>query len=117
MDIQPSAGESLENDTENDQMSAVNLRRIRANLSPVNKTNPLNERPPSLERPQPFTRHSLGNKPQFNRNSNEATNQIEIDNTTNAANKGPPPLPPKPKVLPTKPSNWGFNISDQSTLQ
>lgn len=22
-------------------------------------------------------------------------------------NKGPPPLPPKPKILPIKPSNWG----------
>ena len=47
----------------------------------------------------------------------EPTNHLETDATTNAANKGPPPLPPKPKVLPSKPSNWGYNISDQTTLQ
>lgn len=31
--------------------------------------------------------------------------------------KGPPPLPPKPKVLPIKPSNWGVaaNMSNSST--
>lgn len=111
------SGESNDNIIEKDQMSAVNLRRVRANLSPVNKTNPTDERPLSLERPQPLTRHSLGNKLPMNRNSSESTNQNETDTTTNAANKGPPPLPPKPKVLPTKPSNWGFNISDQTTLQ
>ncbi|KAI8129455.1 Regulator of G-protein signaling loco [Lucilia cuprina] len=108
-----------DNNNESDQISAVNLRRIRANLSPVNKTNPLNERPLSLERPQPLTRHSLGNKLPSNRHSTESIKtHNESDCTTiNAANKGPPPLPPKPKVLPTKPSNWGFNISDQTTLQ
>ncbi|XP_067614523.1 regulator of G-protein signaling loco isoform X1 [Eurosta solidaginis] len=38
--------------------------------------------------------------------------------TVTSCYKGPPPLPPKPKVLPIKPSNWGAamtNISSSST--
>lgn len=29
--------------------------------------------------------------------------------------KGPPPLPPKPKILPIKPSNWGQSPNKSST--
>lgn len=112
------SNDTNENSLDSEQISAVNLRRIRANLSPVNKTN--EQRPLSLERPQPLARHSLGNKLSLNRNSNESIKQHEteiISSTSSAANKGPPPLPPKPKVLPTKPSNWGYNVTDQTTLQ
>lgn len=108
--------ESAEKDNENDQLTAVNLRRARANLSPISKPIPPNECPESLDKPQPSTRHSLSNKIQSNRSSSETINKTETDATC-AANKGPPPLPPKPKVLPIKPSNWGFNISDQTTIQ
>lgn len=33
-----------------------------------------------------------------------------------ARNGEPPPLPPKPKVLPTRPSNWGQNLKEKSEL-
>lgn len=29
--------------------------------------------------------------------------------------RGPPPLPPKPKILPIKPSNWGQNNNNSSS--
>lgn len=28
----------------------------------------------------------------------------------------PPPLPPKPKILPIKPSNWGQNLRPKQSL-
>uniref|UniRef100_A0A182VX77 RGS domain-containing protein n=1 Tax=Anopheles minimus TaxID=112268 RepID=A0A182VX77_9DIPT len=38
-----------------------------------------------------------------------------LDGQTNASTadsqKGPPPLPPKPKILPMKPSNWGHPVA------
>ncbi|XP_055607714.1 serine-rich adhesin for platelets-like isoform X1 [Uranotaenia lowii] len=37
-----------------------------------------------------------------NSSSNSSTSNYDGDNQ-----KGPPPLPPKPKILPIKPSNWG----------
>lgn len=107
----PLVGEPKNNGTEDEHITPLSLRLVRANLSPVNKTSPCNEFPKSIEKPKPLNRHSLSNKIQ------ESINHLETDVVTNAANKGPPPLPPKPKVLPSKPSNWGYNISDQTTLQ
>lgn len=52
------------------------------------------------------TSHSdSANNPLNNSNSpvGGSNNESEID----LSSKGPPPLPPKPKVLPMKPSNWG----------
>lgn len=53
-----------------------------------------------------------------NNNNNEKSNTVnELNklplNDKNHSNGGvsnePPPLPPKPKIVPTKPSNWGQN--------
>ncbi|XP_055378179.1 regulator of G-protein signaling loco isoform X2 [Condylostylus longicornis] len=43
----------------------------------------------------------------------------DVDNNDNNITnllRGPPPLPPKPKILPIKPSNWGQNASNQTNI-
>ncbi|XP_075146307.1 regulator of G-protein signaling loco-like isoform X2 [Haematobia irritans] len=100
---------------ENHNDTALVLRHIRSNLSPVNKTynsttieTLLSHEKPSNggDRPCiPLKRSSVLS------NNEEFSNHAEADETS-AAYKGPPPLPPKPKVLPTKPSNWGATNSD-----
>lgn len=116
------------NNKENQNETALTLRQIRSNLSPVNKTiNPIISQtielptsPPPLpvEKPSHLTaKKSIPSK----RNSllsnvaddgEGSSNHSDANETSSAACKGPPPLPPKPKVLPTKPSNWGANNSD-----
>uniref|UniRef100_T1PJ99 Uncharacterized protein n=1 Tax=Musca domestica TaxID=7370 RepID=T1PJ99_MUSDO len=75
------------------------------------------ETPTFVERPpQPAPRHSISNKSKLlgsntspvKNDINSAIDRTSENNTT--PSKGPPPLPPKPKVLPIKPSNWGVNI-------
>lgn len=49
--------------------------------------------------------------------SGSTIDECYYDNNTDSNNlRGPPPLPPKPKILPIKPSNWGQspNKSDRS---
>ncbi|XP_073826162.1 regulator of G-protein signaling loco-like [Musca autumnalis] len=74
-----------------------------------------NERPP-----QPAPRHSISNKSKSLNNSstsptkNDTTAEKISDHNNDpfsTPSKGPPPLPPKPKVLPIKPSNWGVNMT------
>ncbi|XP_037820960.1 regulator of G-protein signaling loco-like [Lucilia sericata] len=75
----------------------------------------------TVERPpQPAPRLSIIN-PNKTKPSSISPMKIEEDqNSTediedlNTSLKGPPPLPPKPKVLPIKPSNWGVNISQHN---
>ncbi|XP_073841632.1 regulator of G-protein signaling loco-like isoform X2 [Musca autumnalis] len=117
--------EHLRNNKENQNETALQLRQIRSNLSPVNKTSqhelpqtpppPLPvEKPPShLLRKKSLTlkRSSLSSTTEDNE-ADVCSNHSDANETSSAACKGPPPLPPKPKVLPTKPSNWGANNSD-----
>lgn len=82
-----------------------------------NKT--INEHPlatSAVERPpQPAPRLSIINPVKLKSctspmNLEEESNNEDVEDL-NSSLKGPPPLPPKPKVLPIKPSNWGVNIS------
>uniref|UniRef100_T1P9L9 Regulator of G protein signaling protein n=1 Tax=Musca domestica TaxID=7370 RepID=T1P9L9_MUSDO len=116
------------NNKENQNETALTLRQIRSNLSPVNKTiNPIISQtielptsPPPLpvEKPShltakksiPLKRNSLLSNAADD--GEGSSNHSDANETSSAACKGPPPLPPKPKVLPTKPSNWGANNSD-----
>ncbi|XP_061393688.1 regulator of G-protein signaling loco-like [Musca vetustissima] len=115
------------NNKENQQNdTALTLRQIRSNLSPVNKTpNPQSnqmicppplpmEKPIHLIRKQSITlkRNSLLSNGGDDAECEVSSNNSDTNETSSAACKGPPPLPPKPKVLPTKPSNWGANNSD-----
>ncbi|XP_034489334.1 regulator of G-protein signaling loco isoform X3 [Drosophila innubila] len=100
---------------ENLNAAASKLRKVRANLSPVNKANS------STDAPQPAPRLSI------TRGQQQATAaaaasvspmKVDVEQETELPipiasadlqefAKAPPPLPPKPKVLPIKPSNWG----------
>uniref|UniRef100_A0A1I8Q564 Regulator of G-protein signaling loco n=1 Tax=Stomoxys calcitrans TaxID=35570 RepID=A0A1I8Q564_STOCA len=81
---------------------------------------------PSMERPpQPAPRLSITNKNKHNNSISpmkvDDENHEQMVSLQNCADsstpsKGPPPLPPKPKVLPIKPSNWGVNIASLSKL-
>uniref|UniRef100_A0A1I8NMK1 Regulator of G-protein signaling loco n=2 Tax=Stomoxys calcitrans TaxID=35570 RepID=A0A1I8NMK1_STOCA len=113
------ANELLDNarnkDNQND--TALVLRHIRSTLSPINKTyspTSLNHESvpsPTLDKPSSLTNRTSLIRNSLLSNSEETSNHSETDETS-AACKGPPPLPPKPKVLPTKPSNWGATNSD-----
>ncbi|KAI9582942.1 regulator of G-protein signaling loco-like [Glossina fuscipes] len=62
-----------------------------------------------MGRPQPAPRLSITNKNRLVSTSDEQASircNNEVQPTTSSS-KSPPPLPPKPKVLPIKPSNWG----------
>lgn len=75
---------------------------------------------PSERPPQPAPRLSIINpgksKLCISPGKTEESENYTADNLEdlNSPSKGPPPLPPKPKVLPIKPSNWGVNISQLS---
>ncbi|XP_020814107.1 regulator of G-protein signaling loco isoform X1 [Drosophila serrata] len=95
---------------ENLSAAVSKLRKVRASLSPVAKV------PPSpTELPQPAPRLSITrshhpvspmkvDQDQETELPTEAQDQAEFA-------KAPPPLPPKPKVLPIKPSNWGVAVA------
>lgn len=105
---------------------SAQLRQMRANLFTVAKNNlstSVTNSEDSLrfaEKPQPVPRLSITNKAKPAmiipaKGSAESTKQV-TDNVEDpyVTNKDPPPLPPKPKVLPTKPSNWGVNIANMN---
>ncbi|XP_012157776.1 regulator of G-protein signaling loco isoform X4 [Ceratitis capitata] len=94
---------------------------------------------PQQERPQPAPRLSITNKlkantpatpvkqeqqetgsqttttPQANTSNSSLESEYGGGTTATINNcKGPPPLPPKPKVLPIKPSNWGVASSSST---
>lgn len=99
---------------ENLNAAASKLRKVRANLSPVNKANS------STDAPQPAPRLSITRSQQpvvasvspmkvdFEQETELLTSPSSIvSQDSQEFTKAPPPLPPKPKVLPIKPSNWG----------
>lgn len=43
------------------------------------------------------------------------SHQLEDGITDYDNQRGPPPLPPKPKILPIKPSNWGQNNNNNNS--
>ncbi|KAH8381578.1 hypothetical protein KR093_008672 [Drosophila rubida] len=103
---------------ENLNAAASKLRKVRANLSPVNKaaTSP-------TDAPQPAPRLSITRGQQQQSSVSpmkvDAEQETELTNESSAAElqefaKAPPPLPPKPKVLPIKPSNWGAAAANNS---
>lgn len=120
----------------------ANLSPISKSISAFpSPTTPTQEEPSSPsaslnERPQPAPRLSITNKNKTNispmkideedatvaafenqANNNNALSLPLIDESADYANTkgGPPPLPPKPKVLPIKPSNWGVTTSSSNT--
>uniref|UniRef100_A0A1A9WJ25 RGS domain-containing protein n=1 Tax=Glossina brevipalpis TaxID=37001 RepID=A0A1A9WJ25_9MUSC len=108
-----------------DKDLSAQLRQVRANLLTITKNNlpastaNSDDSLKTMEKPQPVPRLSVTNnkvksttislnvKGTITENSRQLTDNIE---DPNAINRDPPPLPPKPKVLPTKPPNWGVNI-------
>ncbi|KAH8311256.1 hypothetical protein KR044_005226 [Drosophila immigrans] len=97
---------------ENLNAAASKLRKVRANLSPVNKA----PTTPPTDAPQPAPRLSITRAAQPTSVSpmkvdaepeTELTNEESSSAELQEFAKAPPPLPPKPKVLPIKPSNWG----------
>ncbi|XP_017082641.1 regulator of G-protein signaling loco isoform X4 [Drosophila eugracilis] len=95
---------------ENLSAAVSKLRKVRANLSPVSKV------PASpTEIPQPAPRLSITRSQQpvspmkVDQELETELPAVTQDQTEFA--KAPPPLPPKPKVLPIKPSNWGATVS------
>ncbi|XP_075152570.1 regulator of G protein signaling family member locomotion defects [Haematobia irritans] len=104
--------------------TADNLNKNSGDSSPMQENNMVvnhENTMPSIERPpQPAPRHSITNKTKLNKSISPMKVDEETqdqrsptqDNTEfTTPSKGPPPLPPKPKVLPIKPSNWGVNIA------
>ncbi|KAM7353118.1 regulator of G protein signaling family member locomotion defects [Cochliomyia hominivorax] len=94
-----------------------NINNSSSNNNNNNNNNANNENSTAGERPpQPAPRFSIINpnkaktsispmKLEEEQHLNENLEDI------NSSLRGPPPLPPKPKVLPIKPSNWGVNIN------
>ncbi|XP_032289759.1 regulator of G-protein signaling loco isoform X2 [Drosophila virilis] len=97
---------------ENLNAAASKLRKVRANLSPVNKASNT-----TVDAPQPAPRLSItrGQQPQSPMKVDLGEQETELPAMPTSIEqqelqefaKAPPPLPPKPKVLPIKPSNWG----------
>ncbi|XP_030371699.1 regulator of G-protein signaling loco isoform X2 [Scaptodrosophila lebanonensis] len=117
---------------ENLSAAASRLRKVRANLSPINKTaaassTASNGSVPTPEAPQPAPRLSITRNQKASCVSpmkvdveeEQQTEAITQSDTIELANggyaRGPPPLPPKPKVLPIKPSNWGVTAASVNT--
>lgn len=88
-----------------------------SNNNNSNNENSLTTNNTGTERPpQPAPRLSIINpnkaKTSLSPMKVEETEVVNEDTEDlNSTLKGPPPLPPKPKVLPIKPSNWGVNIN------
>jgi len=88
---------------ENLNAAASKLRKVRANLSPVNKANS------SSEAPQPAPRLSITRGQQQATVCQVSPMKVDVEQETELPiesqdlqefAKAPPPLPPKPKVLP-----------------
>ncbi|EDW38818.1 GL13729 [Drosophila persimilis] len=95
---------------ENLNAAVSKLRKVRANLSPVTSKVP----PSPTEIPQPAPRLSITRSQQQvspMKVDQEQETELPVDTQDQIEfAKAPPPLPPKPKVLPIKPSNWGVAV-------
>ncbi|XP_016983083.1 regulator of G-protein signaling loco isoform X3 [Drosophila rhopaloa] len=95
---------------ENLSAAVSKLRKVRASLSPVSKV------PSSpTEIPQPAPRLSI-TRSQQPVSPMKVDQELETELPAGTKDqtefaKAPPPLPPKPKVLPIKPSNWGVAVA------
>nr|NP_732775.1 locomotion defects, isoform B [Drosophila melanogaster]AAF56033.1 locomotion defects, isoform B [Drosophila melanogaster] len=91
---------------ENLSAAVSKLRKVRASLSPVSK---VPATPTEIPQPAPrlsITRSQQPVSPMKVDQEPETDLPAATQDQTEFA-KAPPPLPPKPKVLPIKPSNWG----------
>ncbi|XP_043657165.1 regulator of G-protein signaling loco isoform X4 [Drosophila teissieri] len=91
---------------ENLSAAVSKLRKVRAGLSPVSK---VPATPTEIPQPAPrlsITRSQQPVSPMKVDQEPETDLPAATQDQTEFA-KAPPPLPPKPKVLPIKPSNWG----------
>ncbi|KQS52490.1 regulator of G-protein signaling loco isoform X1 [Drosophila erecta] len=91
---------------ENLSAAVSKLRKVRAGLSPVSK---VYVTPTEIPQPAPrlsITRSQQPVSPMKVDQEPETDLPAATQDQTEFA-KAPPPLPPKPKVLPIKPSNWG----------
>ncbi|XP_034663390.1 regulator of G-protein signaling loco isoform X1 [Drosophila subobscura] len=102
---------------ENLNAAVSKLRKVRANLSPVTSKVP----PSPTEIPQPAPRLSITRSQQVAGSQQQQVSPMKVDQEQETEMpaetqdqiefaKAPPPLPPKPKVLPIKPSNWGVAV-------
>ncbi|XP_017007502.2 regulator of G-protein signaling loco isoform X3 [Drosophila takahashii] len=95
---------------ENLSAAVSKLRKVRASLSPVSKAA---STPTEIPQPAPrlsITRGQQTVSPMKVDQEPETELSAETQDPTELA-KAPPPLPPKPKVLPIKPSNWGVAVT------
>ncbi|XP_065722230.2 regulator of G-protein signaling loco isoform X3 [Drosophila suzukii] len=95
---------------ENLSAAVSKLRKVRASLSPVSK---VATTPTEIPQPAPrlsITRGQQPVSPMKVDQEQETELSAETQDQTEFA-KAPPPLPPKPKVLPIKPSNWGVAVT------
>ncbi|KAH8357201.1 hypothetical protein KR084_009268 [Drosophila pseudotakahashii] len=95
---------------ENLSAAVSKLRKVRASLSPVSK---MPSMPTEIPQPAPrlsITRGQQTVSPMKVDQEQETELSAETQDPTEFA-KAPPPLPPKPKVLPIKPSNWGVAVT------
>lgn len=98
----------------NQNAAASKLRKVRDSLSPVNKANSLTDAPQPAPRlsitrsQQPVATSVSPMKVDFEPETELLTSPSSIgSHDIPELTKTPPPLPPKPKVLPIKPPNWG----------
>ncbi|KAH8382827.1 hypothetical protein KR009_005487 [Drosophila setifemur] len=104
---------------ENLSAAVSKLRKVRANLSPVSKAATT---PTEIPQPAPrfsITRNQQPVSPMKVDTPEPETEQLQLSAETALDQaeyaKAPPPLPPKPKVLPIKPSNWGVAVSQPTS--
>lgn len=66
--------------------------------------------------PTKLSEEHLKNKPPTSptKSTDKLCKGNTVENNTNV--NMPPPLPPKPKILPIRPSNWGQNLHTKSSL-
>ncbi|XP_055632262.1 regulator of G-protein signaling loco isoform X1 [Toxorhynchites rutilus septentrionalis] len=67
---------------------------------------------PQLHSSSAHHHQSHHHHPSANISSGSSTSSSTTSDADNQ--KGPPPLPPKPKILPMKPSNWGHSTANTS---
>lgn len=103
-----------------EQQSNYENRAISSNSEKLTNTNNLPTCSPKKSPPE-NSKLSQTKSPFENNNTPECTSinlsQTSINDAHNCSKVGdPPPLPPKPKILPIRPSNWGQNAHTKPGL-